>query len=140
QTELYRRTTALIRVDEINSYVVDLFRVKGGDEHHYCFHSAEGAVTAQGLELISQSKGSYAGEDVEFGKNPDDGAAPISDYQGAGFHWLKNVERDSDPGEHFSFDWAVKDTWNALGMSEDIHLRLTMLGDYDEIAMADGLP
>lgn len=42
QTELYKRTTAMIKVDDVNSYTVDFFRVKGGDEHHFSFHAAEG--------------------------------------------------------------------------------------------------
>lgn len=139
QTERYRRTTAMIRVDEENSYAVDFFRVKGGKEHHFSFHGAEGEVTTEGLRLVPQPKGTYAGEDVEFGeKEPDqpDGW----EYAGSGFHYLTRVERDRNPSGPFSVDWKIRDTWGVLPQEEDIHLRLTMLSPVDEVALADGYP
>src|SRR5690606_5445283 len=139
QTERYRRTTAMIRVDEENSYAVDFFRVQGGKEHHFSFHGAEGEVTTEGLNLVPQPKGTYAGEDVEFGeKEPDqpDGW----DYAGSGFHYLAKVERDQNPSGPFSVDWKIRDTWGVLPQAEDIHLRLTMLNPVDEVALADGCP
>lgn len=39
--EQYRRTTAQIAVDAENSYVVDFFRIDGGDDHHFSFHGAQ---------------------------------------------------------------------------------------------------
>ena len=45
---------------------------------------------------MPQPKGTYAGEDVEFGeKEPDqpDGW----EYAGSGFHYLTRVERDRNP-------------------------------------------
>ena len=37
---MYRRTVALVRIDEVDSYVVDIFRVRGGQSHDYMLHSA----------------------------------------------------------------------------------------------------
>lgn len=142
QTELYKRTTAMIKVDEANSYSVDFFRVKGGENHHFSFHGAEGSVTTDGLDLVAQPTGTYAGPDVEFGQRVDSVEGHL--YQGHGFHWLKNVERSADPASGFSVDWKVEDTWdvygNGAGAETDVHLRLTMLGDLDEVALADGVP
>src|SRR5690606_7478690 len=76
QTELYRRTTALIRVDDEHSYIVDFFRVKGGEEHHFSFHGAEGIVETEGLTLVPQQddegafKGTLAGIHVDYGERP----------------------------------------------------------------------
>lgn len=137
QTELYKRTTAMIRVDGINSYIVDFFRVKGGNEHHFSFHSAEGTVTAEGLELIQQPTGTYAGADVPYG------APAVGDYRqytGPGFHFLKNVQRDNTPRTRFSVDWDITDTWKVLGSPRDVHLKLTMLAPVDSVALADGTP
>lgn len=39
--EQYRRTSAQIAVGAENSYVVDFFRVEGGDDHHFSFHGAQ---------------------------------------------------------------------------------------------------
>lgn len=139
-TQLYNRTSAMVRVDEANSYVVDFFRVQGGNDHHFSFHAAEGSVTAEGLSLTAQPTGTYAGPDVEFGKRPANDSVTGSGYMGPGFHWLKNVERDANPGNKFSVDWDVVDTWRVLPQPQDIHVKLTMLGDVDDVALADGVP
>lgn len=138
QTDLYKRTTAMIRVDNANSYAVDFFRVIGGKEHHFSFHGAEGTVTTNGLSLTPQASGTYAGENVQFGVRPANDSAPGSGYTGPGFHWLKNVERDNNPSEMFSVDYDIADLRRTN--DDDIHLRLTMLGSIDDVALADGVP
>lgn len=146
QTDLYKRTTAMIRVDDANSYAVDFFRVKGGDDHVYSFHGGEGPVTVEGLNLVPQADGSgdyvgsYAGSDVPFGIRPANDSVAGSNYMGSGFHYLVNVDRDNAPGSQFSVDWQVADTWNVLEQPADVHLRLTMMGDLDDVAIADGIP
>ncbi|MBW7452562.1 heparinase II/III family protein [Paenibacillus sepulcri] len=140
QTQLYKRTTAMVRIDETNSYLVDFFRVKGGSEHHFSFHAAEGPVTAVGLNLTPQAAGTYAGPDIAFGQRPPDDSVSGAGYTGAGFHWLKNVERDDNPEDSFSVDYDVTDTWKVLPQPEDLHVRLTMVGDVDDVALADGVP
>ncbi|QNK56303.1 S-layer homology domain-containing protein [Paenibacillus sp. PAMC21692] len=140
QTDLYKRTSAMIRVDEANSYVVDFFRVQGGSEHHFSFHAAEGDVTVEGLSLTAQETGTYEGDDTEYGIRPDDTKGSGYQYRGSGFHYLQRVERDSSPADQFSVDWDIKDTWKLLAEPEDIHLRLTMLTSTDEVALADGIP
>ncbi|GAA2756730.1 heparinase II/III domain-containing protein [Actinopolymorpha rutila] len=134
-TSLYRRVTALVDIDGDNSYAVDVFRVEGGSQHHFSFHAAEGPVTTTGLTLTDQAGGSYAGPDVE---PPADNATPRAGA--SGFDWLSNVSRDADPDPAYSVDWAVKDTWNVLDPDPDLHVRLTMLGDVDEVALCDGIP
>ncbi|MBB6735589.1 heparinase II/III domain-containing protein [Cohnella zeiphila] len=140
QTELYRRTTAMVKVDEENSYAIDFFRVKGGSDHRFSFHAAEGPVTTEGLNLTPQETGSYAGPDVEYGVRPADDSVSGSGYAGPGYHWLKNVRRDNDPSSQFSVDWHITDTWKVLQNPEDIHVRMTMVGENDDIALADGVP
>lgn len=148
QTSQFRRTSAMIRVDGDNSYIVDFFKVQGGSDHHFSFHSMEGEVTTEGLDLIPQADesgqyvGTYAGPDVPFGQRVDDVDGP--GYMGSGFHWLKDVDRAQNPTAPFSVDWNVKDTWNiyggGAGANTDVHLRLTMLTPLDDAALADGLP
>jgi hypothetical protein len=142
QTEMYRRTVAMIRADEAHSYAVDFFRVKGGNDHHFSFHGAEGTVATEGLRLTNQPSGTYAGPEIEYGQQADgeEGASLAA----SGFHYLKNVSRDANPVSPFSADWHIRDTWNVYGNGEgavtDVHLRLTMLSDADEAALADGVP
>lgn len=149
QTSLYRRTTAMIKIDAQRSYAVDFFRVKGGNDHYFSFHSAEGTVATQGLQLTAQPTGTYAGPDVDYGvRAPDDTVTANgpdgAGYKGSGFHYLKNVERDASPSNLFSIDWNVKDTWNVYGQGAgaptDVHLRLTMVGQTGDVALADGVP
>ncbi|MFD0958388.1 S-layer homology domain-containing protein [Paenibacillus chungangensis] len=147
-TSQYRRTSAMIQVDEANSYVVDFFRVSGGNDHHFSFHSMDADVTIEGVELVSQTDsdgqyiGSYAGVDVPFGKRAD--SVDGTGYMGSGFHWLKDVERSENVPQSFSVDWNVKDTWNiygnGLGAETDVHLRMTMLTEFDDVALANGVP
>lgn len=144
-TELYRRTTAMIRVDEAHSYTVDFFRVKGGSDHRYSFHGTVGDVSVEGLRLVPQTDaagqfvGTYAGPDVPYGV-PNDADPAEKLYQGSGYHYLKHVERDANPPERFSVDWAVVDFRGLSPDANDVHLRLTMLGLLDDVALADGVP
>jgi hypothetical protein len=135
QTDMYRRTTAMIRVNSKFSYAVDFFRIKGGNDHVFSFHGAEGTVTTEGLNLVPQPQSTYAGPDVPY-KDPAYNKNGLQN----GFNYLINVERDDDPAETFSVDWSVKDTWNVHPHRRDIHLRLTMLGNFDDVALADGVP
>lgn len=139
QTSLYRRTAVMIQIDEEHSYYVDLFNVHGGSDHHFSFHGAEGSVETDGLRLQLQTQGTYASPDIEWGSQQ-----VSAEVKGSGFQWLRGVERDVAPAEQFAIEWNVKDTWDVYGQGAhaptDVRLRLTMLGEYDEVALADGVP
>lgn len=128
--DLYRRTNIMIKVDDVNSYMVDFFRVKGGNNHHFSFHGAEGSVTVSGLQLIPQAKGTYLSERIAYADEKADNRS--------GFNYLYNVERDKSPAPQFIVDWDILDTWKVAPAGSDPHLRLTMLGQYTEVALADG--
>lgn len=144
QTDMYRRTTSMIRVDEEHSYAVDFFRIEGGSHHAFSFHSADSTVTTEGLELVPQTDqegryvGTLAGPDVPYGQK-EPGSGTGSGYRGSGFHYLYDVDRAS-PGGPFSVEWKVKDTWNIHPEDPDARLRLTMLNEVDEVALASGEP
>ena len=59
-TDVYRRTVALVKLDESNGYVVDIFRVRGGKQHDYFLHGSaddpqtlEAKVAAGSLEVTA---------------------------------------------------------------------------------------
>ncbi|MCD6362287.1 MAG: heparinase II/III family protein, partial [Armatimonadetes bacterium] len=142
QTSLYRRAYALVDIDESDSYLVDIFRVKGGAEHHYSFHSAEGEVETEELALEPQPTGTLAGPDVEFAS-----LYPKTlrwNDPGIGFDYLRDVRRDDSPPDAWSVTWKVKDTWNTRRQGRraetDVRLRLTMLGPHDEVIIATAEP
>jgi hypothetical protein len=136
QTSSYRRATALIDIDDDTAYLVDVFRVVGGQDHVFSFHAGEGPATASGLNLVAQPTGSYAGADVPM---PARRAKP-TDWYSSGFQWLDQVSRDVQPSGPFSVDWAIKDTWRADPQDPHAHLRITVLGDADDVALANGYP
>lgn len=140
QTSMYRRTVAQISIDSSSSYIIDIFRVKGGNDHVYSFHGPEGDVDSSGLHLEKQMEGTYAGEHVPFGIAYDAEKKPVIDYTGSGYHYLYDVERDNHPPKEFDLDWNVKDTWKVLKENDDVHLSLTMLTDLDDVAIASGNP
>lgn len=143
--DMYRRTTSMIQVDDEHSYMVDFFRVEGGSQHHYSFHSADGTVTTEGLTLVPQVDGegqyvgTYAGADIPYGQR-EAGSGAGSSYLGSGFHYLQNVDRATSPQGPFSIDWQVKDMFGVYDEDPQVHLRLTMLNEVDEVALADGEP
>ncbi len=139
QTSMYRRTLIQVAVDEQNAYTLDLFRVKGGDEHVYSFHGAEGTVTTEGLSLQAQEAGTYAGAGIAFGPVTEDGTS-ASSYMGGGYQWLKNVQKDENPESGFSVEWDLSDSRKVLDPPQDIRLRLTMLNDLTDVALAEGEP
>lgn len=91
-------------------------------------------VETTGLDLTSQSGGTYAGPDIPYG---DANYNDTSDY--SGFNYLFNVDRDDNPPNRFSADWDVVDSWDVRADGADpVHLRLTMLTQCDDVALADG--
>ncbi|MFU8868937.1 hypothetical protein [Natronococcus sp.] len=140
ETDEYRRTTATITVDEEHSYAVDFFRVDGGDDHRFSFHATEATVATEGLELDPQDGGTLAGPDVPYADDAYDRArSPNS--AGAGFNYFDTVERDPDPDPRVVVDWDVADQFDRRDDdAEDVHLRLTSFGEFDEVALADGYP
>ncbi len=95
-TKSYRRSVVNVKVDDENAYVVDFFRVLGGNQHLYSFHVQGDEVNeTAGLDFtvvedengnyISGSqldengnyKGTYAGRDAKYVKNTQTGAVRI---------------------------------------------------------------
>jgi len=84
ETENYRRSVVMVKINDDTSYGVDFFRVTGGNHHTYIYHSASSKVNEDsGLsmatepELIQVDKdgtmdwATYAGKDAAYVKNPD---------------------------------------------------------------------
>ena len=133
-TEIYRRTVVMVEVSDEVSYGVDFFRVKGGDEHLYSFHSQSDEIGEyQGFEPIAQSGGSYAGAEIPF---------RTTGYA-SGYTYFRNIRKARNPGAgEFYVDFNVKDFRKVLKDSQDLHLRMTMLNNFklSEITLATAEP
>ena len=140
EAEEYRRTVVMVNATHDDSYGVDFFRVKGGDEHLFAFHALSDTIyETPGLTFVKQADengnyiGSYAGENVEYE------TANITN----GFSYLKNVDRAKNPeSKKLEVDFKITDFRRIGAYGLDLHLRLTMLNDFNlsELAIADGAP
>ncbi len=134
-TSIYRRTVVMIEATDEVSYGIDFFRVKGGNDHLYTFHSQSDEIyETEGLNLGStQTMGSYAGVDIPY-------RAPEHE---TGFTYFKNIRRDTNlESNEFAVDFKVKDFRKTLKDSQGLHLRMTMLNDFKltEVSLQQGEP
>lgn len=131
--DAYTRTLYLIGDAESDpdtpAYLVDIFQVNGGRDHVYSFHGPPGEI-AHELRMTSQTEGTYAGPQIPKGEWAD--GFPI------GYSHLYNVRRDSLPPSNFVLDWNAEEGYR--GLSGDVHLRMHVLNQYDDVALADGDP
>ena len=134
--ETYRRTVALVDVGEDDSYVLDVFRARGGTNHRLSWHGAGESAQTAGVELARQETGTFAGSDVPFTRLDGDQRAY---YTQSGFTYLYDVERSAGPVETpYTVDWAIEDVRERVGEGEEPHLRLHGLTPCDEVALATG--
>lgn len=139
-TSVYIRTSSCIDISEYDFYVVDIFRVRGGNDHLYSFHGPESRLMeVDGLKLTPQTGGTYYSPDTDFAENV------FGDYgarsPGQGFQYLHSVQRGEMTGDSFSIEYRVVDTWMADPIPRNrIRLRITGLGQYDKVDLAVGEP
>lgn len=131
----YQRTLAQVLVGDTDQYVLDVFRVRGGNDHLYSIHGLPGTVTTEGLQLTPQNGGSYAGPDVEFCAQ-----IPARPGPGYGYSWFTHVERDNMPPAQYSVDWKGQAGYRSLTDKDNIHVRYHGLSAVDDVALADCQP
>ncbi|SEP28815.1 Heparinase II/III-like protein [Halogranum amylolyticum] len=79
ETDMYRRATAQVTVDDSDSYIVDFFRVQGGDDHHFSFHGP--AVPIDRVEYdLRQGVSEFVVEEGAGGVEPSREAAYDDDW------------------------------------------------------------
>ena len=132
----YRRTVALVDVDEDNSYVFDVFRARGGENHRLSWHGASPKADVDGLVMKRQAEGTFAGPDVPFamlsGEKGDY-------YNDSGFTYLYDVERSAGAvANSYTVDWEIEDVHHRVKPGVSPHLRLHALTECDEVALATG--
>ena len=133
----YRRSMAMVDVDDTHSYVLDVFWVRGGTNHRLIQNGGGPAVTTEGLELTVQSTGTLAGPDIAYGEPYDGELTPH--YMGTGFSFLENVSKGG-PAHEFHVDWRIVDPRRERPDDWQRHLRVHNLAEVDEVVLADGIP
>lgn len=102
QIERRERTILMIAADDQRSYLVDLFRVAGGNTHQFVLRpTADEDVTTQlSLDLVPRP-GTLAGPETVYGKAVD-GALPYS--------WLVHDLRSATTAEPWQLAWTGHDS------------------------------
>ncbi|MBQ2741790.1 MAG: heparinase II/III family protein, partial [Oscillospiraceae bacterium] len=154
ETDAYRRSLVMIKVNDDISYGVDFFRITGGDKHTFSFHAqSETATGVEGLDGLTHDEvvkdefgndivGSYAGADVPQGPDPYS-RTDTSSYETKyphGYTWLYDVRRDKSAENQFAVDFEITDYRKAIENNKNIHLRVTQLNKFkpSEVALAKG--
>lgn len=121
--------------------VLDVFRVRGGQQHDWFLHGAgETAVSDAAFQAVP---GTLAGENVPYGDFYDApelrGKRVFSSYEGSGFQFLANVRRAAaKPGAAVTFP-AMKG--DGFAPDPGAYLKIFPLGDAAETwHLADGVP
>ncbi len=140
----YRRALSLIDVSEDDSYVLDVFWVRGGTNHRMVNNGASREVTYANLALEKQPTGTFAGPDIEFAARLNEPGAHYQ-YEGApegcaAFSYLRDVERGNATADSCWIDWDIVYKTGKMDEGRDPHLRMYCLSPVDEIAVAIGEP
>jgi len=120
----YRRTLALIDAGK-GSYLVDIFRVAGGNQHDLMWHFGGTLAGINGADMGNVEPGSLAGPDIEWGTKviaggdlagcADKGtywAAP----PGNGYGFLYNVRRSTSISPECTATWKVDDKQDTVSL------------------------
>ena len=134
--QTYRRTVALVDADKDNSYVLDVFRARGGTNHRLSWHGAAETAQTTGIGLCEQKGGTLAGPDVPFAKLDGKDA---DFYKESGFTYLYDVARSAGSVQTpYAVDWKIEDIRGRIPEGGEPHLRLHALTPCDEVALATG--
>ncbi len=143
QTDVYHRAVCMIETSSGKAYFVDLFRVSGGDTHEISFHGGEGTVDINGVDLVSQSKGTLQGEDVAFGERKERKSV-MFDYalgRGNGYHYLYDVQKSENTVDHTELTYRLTDTWSQrVGLKGQPYLKAIFLTETHRTVIAKGEP
>lgn len=124
----YRRTLAMVDIGK-GSYLVDIFRTAGGNQHDLMWHFAGKQDSVTGAALgEAQKTGSLAGEDIDWGRHVGS-SGYLRNAQDKGGYW------NPPPGNGYGFfydvrrakaDGACSATWK-LTDDNTQRLKLTLL-------------
>lgn len=141
----YRRATSLVDVSDADSYVVDVFWVRGGSNHRMINNGAGQEITHANLALTHQPTGTFAGPDIPFAtplKEPEllDFAAEYHSENCAAFSYLYDVYRGNATADSAWVDWKIVRKNMTVPEGRSPHLRMYALSEVDEIAITRGDP
>ncbi len=116
QATIYRRTLAFVEIGADNAYLVDVFRVRGGEDHVLSLHGGAGTFDFTGAPLPPPVvEGTLAGPNVGYGELYDDPilgqpgyGGPFYGYCGSGYSHLFNWQSVTPTGVSVA-QWTCPD-------------------------------
>ncbi len=108
----YERTLALVDLSPEDSYLLDVFNVKGGNDHAKFVTPFFGTPKTSGLNLKPA---------------PDFGHDTL----------MHNTQTDSSPNENWSVDWTIDDYYKYRKDNPPVHLRYTGLTPNVETSLSE---
>ncbi len=147
--DLYRRTLIMVEVSPTQSYLVDIFRVRGGKQHDWIVHGTQADFVSDLPFSAPREEGTLAGADVAYGEFYDDPRFADNNkahvayytYEGSAYQWLFNVQQAKLNGEATA-------TWK-LNRPEEMFperprkglaLRAHLVGQNETVFACDGKP
>ncbi len=151
QCSMYRRGVAMIEVSPEQSYFIDIFRVKGGEQHDWLLHGSHADFESNLPLSEPRTEGTLAGPEVEYGHYYDDeklAAAPYGSvsyfsYRGSAFQFLYNVqEADLSPGAYTRWNFITSGdrAVGAMRGNPGAYLKAFLVGDDEHVFVCDGKP
>ena len=105
EVEEARRLIMLVAVDDQRSYVLDLFRLRGGEWHESILRPSADEDCEETCTLEATPRpGTLAGPDVEYGQFT----------RGVGYRYLVHHMRTADASNPWSVTWEGKDSGAAV--------------------------
>lgn len=150
KVSLFRRADIQVEVTPTQSYVFDVFYVRGGRQHDFIGMGPQADFICEPALGPVQERGTLAGPDVPYEQFYDDpdfkdkplGSVSYASYKGSGFQFLDNVQR-ARLEEHGLAEWRLTEPgpdqdrtrpWRGIG------LRAHFVGTDEEIIACDGRP
>jgi hypothetical protein len=100
--DTYRRTLALVDISPGRSYLLDIFRVSGGEKHDQMWHFTGELAGIKGVDMGPvQEKGSLAGPDIDWGRKVG-AAGDLIGCADKGPYW------NAPPGNGYGFLFDVR--------------------------------
>jgi len=146
----YRRTAVYVDTTDGAGYTVDFFRVKGGDQHTYSFHTqSHKGYTTEDFILVPQVDengayvGTYAGKNVPYGEDPnsDNTHANYTLKYPRGYTWLTDVNRAEGLSDGtFAVNFEQTDFNDSPVDAEGLNLKFRAVNDWtpSEVALMKG--
>ena len=149
QVSLYRRAVMLVQASPEDSYVFDVFHVRGGKQHDWSLMGPQAEFTCEPPLGPVQEEGTLAGPGVPYEEFYDDpklqgkplGSVASSHYTGSGFQFFVHVQR-APLQDRAIAEWRLTEPLKGQAPRpwEGIGVRTHLVGADEELIAADCQP